>query len=432
MKRIFLASMLITAGLSLMAQNVDKAKDLLQKKKLPEARAQIDKALENPKRAKELETWYTKARIYIAISEDSIAKSGTPDAREQAFDALKTYISMDRKGNGKLIMFQLDQYRPLLEIYQGYYRDGAALYNSNNFKDAFTTFKKCLEVGDSMIANKWTSMTFDTSVILYTGISAERSNNKDTAAVYYAKLADRKVTGNGIAEIYKWLTDYYYQKQDTANTEKFIKLGKELYPNDSYWTNIELEMASNSGDKTAIYRKYDEMLIKEPTNYIYPYNYGVELYREIYAVDADKRPDSARSAELINKAEVMIRKSLELKPDYIPSNVVLGQILYNQAVEFSTRQRNFKPGIPNSKLTPEEIKQKEDLKAAMMKKFDEAIPYLEKVGDALGSQGKLKHEDRNSLKNAYDALIIIYDMKGNKEKKELYEEKYNNVDKVHN
>ena len=237
--------MLVTAGLSLMAQSVDKAKSSLEHKKLPDAKMQIDKVLENPKKANDAEAWYIKAKIYVAISKDSALSSTVPDAKEQAFAALKMYISLDKKDGGKLILMQIDQYKPVYDLYSDYYKAAAAFYNVNNFNDAFITFKKCLEVGDTLIANKWTTMKFDTSVVLYTGISAAQSNNKDTAAAYYTKLTDRKIVGPDKIQVYKWLTSYYYEKKDTANTQKFINLGKELYPNDNYWSNMELDIASN-------------------------------------------------------------------------------------------------------------------------------------------------------------------------------------------
>lgn len=447
MKRVFLASMLVTISLSLMAQNVERAKNLLEDKKLLLAKTQIDKTLENPKRAKDADVWYTKAKIYAAIANDSSIRGTVPDAREQAFDALKKYVDLDKNKQFQLLM---EQFKPAADIYYGYYTTAAAFYNSNNFKDAFTNFKKCLEVGDYVRSKEWKtapgsmySSVIDTNIVLYTGIAAEKTGNKDTAAAYYAQLADKKIVTENMVEVYKWLTEYYHQKQDIENTQKYINIGKELFPADSYWSNLELEIATNNKDKdkTALYKKYDEMMEKEPTNYIYPYNYGIELYKEAYETDSSKRP--ANPKELISKAELMMRKSLELKPDYLQANLVLGQILYNQAVEFNTQQRNIKLGVPNSKLTPEDIKQKEDLKAEMIKKFDEAIPYLEKVGNILASQGKLKGEDKRSLKDAYDLLTTIYDNKQTakdlseelkqsyKKKMEEYQDKFNNVDKEH-
>lgn len=426
MKRILLTSLLAVAGLGAFSQNVDRATNLLKDKKLQEAKTQIDKALANEKTAKNADAWYAKAKIYSEIANDSVMKSSVPDAREQAFDAIKKYVETDSKG--QMVMLQLEQYRPIMDIYQGYYKTGAAFYNSNNFNDAFENFKKCLEVSDYMIEKKWSNLALDTSVILYTGISAEKSNNKDTAAVYYSKLADAKVAGEGMAEIYKWLADFYNKKNDKEKAEKYLKTGAELYPDDTFWASMELEMAGNNTDKASLYKKYDEIIAKDPTNYIYPYNYGVELYRDAYADDASKRP--ANSKEMIVKAEELIKKSLELKPDNFQANLVLGQIYYNQAVDLSTQSRNLKPGT-NGKLSAEDQKKKDELKAEMLKKFDQAIPYFERVEKELASQGKLKMEEKRSLKDTYDLMATIYDNKGNKEKMKEYENKFNDVDKNH-
>ena len=76
-------------------------------------------------------------------------------------------------------------------------------------------------------------------------------------------------------------------------------------------------------------------------------------------------------------------------------------------------------------------KKKEELRKEVAKKFDEALPYFEKVDQILGGQGKLKMEDKQSLKDAYDLLIMIYENKDNKEKAAEYTEKFNTVDKKH-
>jgi hypothetical protein len=439
MKQILLVSYFLVAGLCSFSQNIEKAKGQLSDKKLSQAKSTIDKILTNEKNgernAKDPDVWYTKAKIYAAIADDSLLKSTVPDAREQAFAAIKKYEELDAKENknekSRLVMLQLEQYKPVMDIYQGYYRTGASYYNSNNFVDAFASFKKCLEVSDYMIQRKWSNLTLDTSVILYAGIAAEKTNNRDSAAYYYSQLADKKIVGDGMIEIYKWLADYYNQKGDIENTKKYLLYGMELYPKDNFWTSMELEIAGRNGDKETLYKKYDEMMGKEPDNYIYPYNYGVELYREAYLMDSSTQKRPANSEEMIARAGELIKKSIKLNPEYYQANLVMGQIYYNQAVDLSARQRNIKPGLPNSKLTPEEIKTKEDLRNQMMDKFSAAIPYLEEVEKALGNQGKLKQDDKRTLKDAYDLLITIHDNKENKDKMKEYEDKFNNVDKKH-
>jgi len=83
--------------------------------------------------------------------------------------------------------------------------------------------------------------------------------------------------------------------------------------------------------------------------------------------------------------------------------------------------------------TPDDAKKRGDLRAAVGKKFDEAIPYFEKVDQDLGSKGKFKQEEKGALKDAYDLLITIYETKGPtaKDKADAYTNKFNNVDKDH-
>ena len=133
---------------------------------------------------------------------------------------------------------------------------------------------------------------------------------------------------------------------------------------------------------------------------------------------------------MITKAITNIKKTLELKPDYAPANFVLGQVIYNQGVDLNAKAKEIKLP-PTGKLKPEDQKKKDEYKAEMMKKFDEAIPYFEKVDQLLGSQGKLKMDEKANLKDSYDLLITIYEQKGMKDKVKVYEEKFNNVDKGH-
>jgi hypothetical protein len=105
------------------------------------------------------------------------------------------------------------------------------------------------------------------------------------------------------------------------------------------------------------------------------------------------------------------------------------------------------------------LKKKEDLRVQTMQKFDQAVPYLTKVDEVLDSQGKLKMEDKDNLKNALDLLIIINEEKANQleqkkrqaeakkdaagvkaidadikkvqENVTRYTDKYNNIDKKH-
>ena len=425
MKRILIACMLVSTVSATYAQSAGKANDLLKQKKVEEAKAEIDKVMANEKNAKEADAWYAKSKVYDAVSSDAKLGAANPNAKSEAFEALKRYVELDTK---KLISLTIDNYGVPQDLYRSYFQSGATFYNNTNYADAYTSFKNCLEVSQYMHSKGWTNVALDTTVVLYTGVSAEKLNKKEDAALYYGKLADAKVSMENMVDIYKWLTDYYYQKKDAANAEKYLTLGESIYPKDAFWSAMKLDMARDKGDKQVLFTKYEDIISKDPSNYLYVYNYGIELYKEAYKEDAAQRP--ANSPELIEKAATNLKKALELKPDYAPANLVVGQLLYNQGVDMNAQMKMIKTPA-TGKLKPEDQKKKDDLKAGMLKKFDESIPYFEKVDQILGSQGKLKGEEKTNLKDAYDLLTTIYEQKNMKDKSKVYEEKFNNVDKTH-
>ncbi|HYC28665.1 MAG TPA: hypothetical protein VEB42_07610, partial [Chitinophagaceae bacterium] len=177
------------------------------------------------------------------------------------------------------------------------------------------------------------------------------------------------------------------------------------------------------GNKEELFKKYESTIASNPDNNLYRYNYAVELYQQGYNTDLSKRP--ANSAELISKAQEQVQAALKIKPDYSRAQLFAGQIAYNQGVDILNSAKEVKG------TTPADVKKKADLKAQAIAKFDEAVPYFMEVDKLLGSQGKLKMEDKSDLKEAYDLLITIYEQKNLKDKVKEYEDKFNNVDKIH-
>lgn len=420
MKRILFTALCFIMAAGLFAQKVEKAKDLLKANKLMEAKTEIDNFLAQEKNAKNADAWYTKAKIYNNISMDGSLKSQVPDARAQAFQALKKYTETDDK---MLIALQIDAYKPINDIYTGYYQDAANNFNSKNYEAAYTGFGNAIEVSQFMTSKGWINLKLDTNSVLYAGVAAEKMSKFDDAVKYYGQLAENKVKGEGFVEIYKWVANHYYEKKDMANAQKFIALGKEVYPTDTFWASLELDMAREGGNKDDLFKKYETTIAASPENHLYRYNYAVELYQQGYNTDASKRP--ANSAELIGKAQQQVKEAIRIKPDYSRAQLFAGQMAYNQGVDFLNAAKEVKG------TTPADVKKKADLKAQAIAKFDEAAPYFLEVDKLIGSQGKLKMEDKSDLKEAYDLLITIYEQKGQKDKVKEFEDKFNNVDKVH-
>ncbi len=411
------------AGLGLFAQNLDKAKDLLKANKIADAKTQIDGFLAVDKNQKNPEAWYYKLKIYNAIAAGTLSAQ-TPDARQQAFDALKKYVDLDDK---KLMLLQLDGYKPVNEIYSGFFAIGAADYNFAKFDSALTNFNGAIQISSYMNAKGWTTLKLDTTSTLYAGISAEKAGKKDTAAIYYSRLADdtiTKIANTNMIDIYKWLVDYYYNtKKDDGKTQKYLSIAEKVYPDDLFWPSTRLEILRAKGNKDSLFVEYDTIVAHFTKNYLFFFNFGLEMYQ--YASDTSSGHRPANSDALIAKAQIMLQKCLDIQPDYPQAALVLGQISYNQGVDLQASTKNI-PG-----KGPDDIKKRADLRIAAGKKFDEAIPFFEKVDQDLGTKGKLKMEEKSSLKDAYDLLITIYETKKVKDKEDAYTNKYNNVDKDH-
>jgi len=423
MKRMLLSLVLAVVCTGLFAQSVDKVKELLKANKLAEAKDEIDKTLLVDKNQKNAEAWYYKVKVYNAIAANDQLKTQYPDALLQSLAALKNYVQYDDK---KFALLVLDSYKPINEIYQGLFQTGANDYNAQKYADALVNFKGAIAAIGFMYKEGWIKQSMDSTATLYAGISAEKADKRDEAVIYYKTIADSGITkigGNDMAEIYKWLADYYTRKGDKENAAKYTAMGKQRYPNDIFYDELTLDALRKSGNKDSLFSEYEVINKEHPDSAIYFFNYGLELYQ--YATDTSTGKRVANSDDLIKKAQDRLLTSYKLNPNYPQTSLVLGQISYNEGVEFQIL------GKPKGNTNADELKKRQDYRAMSVKKFDEAIPYLEKVDQLLGSQGKLKKADKVALRDAYDMLITIYESRKDKPKIDAWTDKYNNVDKVH-
>jgi len=424
MKRILLSLLLAVVCSGLFAQSVDKAKDLLKANKFVEAKDEIDKSLLLEKYQKNAEAWYTKVKIYDTIGSNAQLKVQYPDALIESLDALKNYVKYADKKQALIIAE--DGYKPLNVIYPGLFQSGVTYYQAQKYDQSLVQFRSAVSAIDFMYRQGWIKQSMDSTSLLYAGISAEKAGKRDEALVFYKTIVDSGITrigGNDMAEIYKWLSDYYTRKGDKVEAAHYIALGKSKYPNDLFYDELSLDELRKNGPKDSLFAKYEQINLEHPDSSIYFFNYGLELYQ--YASDTSSGKKIANSDALIKKAQEKLLTCVKLNPGFPQAYLVLGQISYNEGVEYQLL------GKPKANTTPEELKQRQDDRALATKRFDEAIPYLEKVDQLLGSQGKLKKADKVALRDSYDMLITIYESKKDKAKIDSWTQKYNDVDKVH-
>lgn len=395
------------------SQTVDDIKDLIQKQQWDKAKTTVDAFLLKDKNATKWEGWWYKGYIYNELSKSDQFKNLVPDGRMEAFNAFKKYYELDPKA----ILATLEQHVRLFDIYSGYFDLAAAKFNEKKFDSAFLNFKNAYLL-ETYIASKgfeynnFKFPVFDTVLIQNIALSAYMSKNEDSAVNYYNIIIDQKISGKEYVDVYQFMVEYYNKKKDMINREKYLKLGRELYPKDDFWYLSELADA-NDKDKKLLFTKYEEVGAKYPDKYILFYNYAVELFN--YAYTSEVNP--ADYKDIQQKIEWAAKKSLEINPAYIDPNVILAMHYYNKAYDLQEEINKIKG------ITEADKKKKADGKAQVMVIVDELIQYALTAHNGFSAKTTLKANEKANYKKVTDYLTYGYEIKGLKDKAEEYKKK---------
>lgn len=420
MKKVILTTLIAAFTLSLSAQNLNKVKDMLKNNELDKAKAGIDQLLTNPKQQKNAEVWFTKAKIYGAIATNDQFKTLVPDGRADAFEAIKKAVEIDKTETTTFLT--LDNYKPVYDLYGGYFDQAAAQYNAEKYEDALSNFKKSSAVGEYIFSQGWGLAKLDTTLVYYSALAAMNAKKEDEAATAFQKLADAKIgTKAEHVTIYRFLAKYYLDKKDIPNMQKYIKQGVELYPKDDYLPLVEFDYLRNQGDKKAIYAKYEELIKSNPENFDMIVDYANELFNETHVSDVKDRP--ADYNDRVVKIETLYKQAIALKPDALEANLNLAKHYFNQALFIEEDANKIKS------TKPEDVKKKDELKAQVLSLCDKAIPPFEVVFNALDSKETLKLSEKSEYKSACNNLAYCYDRKKDKAKSDFYQKKYDEADK---
>jgi len=260
MKKLVLAVALLFSFSYLMAQDEEVIKLFVSQKQYEKAKEQVDKWLVQPKlKDKDKPTAYLwKLLVYSEISNDSALTTKYPDAAVQAAGALDQYMLLDPSMKAlKDGSFQ----QGIGNLYVYAFGKGKTFYDAKQWDSSFKYFSISQQYGNFLLANKLSTSTaaIDTLTVLYSGITAQNAQMLDSAAKYYAMIADIKASDKDYEDIYRFLIDYYSNKKDDVNFKKYLALAKELYPNDSaMWTQYEMDNMTSNTAITELVVKYQQ------------------------------------------------------------------------------------------------------------------------------------------------------------------------------
>jgi tetratricopeptide (TPR) repeat protein len=412
-----LAILTVVAG----AQTVDDAIKQLGKNN-DKAKEAIDKLTADPN-SKNADAWYAKAQIYNTLATDDKFKTSVPDAYDQAFQAFQKAYDIDP--NNKRML--LDLYKTGFIAYEGIANKAAAAYQANNMAAAFDAYKKAIDYGDYLKSKNlsysgYSVPKLDTGMVFMAGYTAMKQDKTDEAAKYFSKIADAKIGKEQDYVIpYQFLSYQYKAKKDEANFRKYVDLGRQVYPKDPYFITIKLDWARDNNNYPDLFNAYEELIAMQPDSLNSVLAYASEMFDYLYIKNSDKKP--ADYDAVAAKIESNIKKTLAKDYEPLSSNLILGQLYYNQGLDMVTESDKIKG------TKPEDLKKKKDLKASAVVKYDLAIPYTEKVTSILEQKGvaSLNAKEKHTLKNMYIMLGDMYTAKGNKVKSDEYDKKYSSL-----
>ena len=413
MQRFLLSLLIILSSSGLFAQTIEDIEAQFGKGELDKAKTSVDAFLAKEKNQSKADGWWYKALIYNEIAKSEKYKSLAPDGRMEAFNAFKKYYELDPKS----IRATLEQHVRLFDIYNGYFDIGVTSFGASKFDEAYTGFKNALMVeeyvsGKGFEYNGFRFPTFDTTLIQNIALSAYRAKKEDDAAVYFKKIADQRIAGKDNVDVYQLLVEYYAKKNDKVNKEKYLQIGRELFPADDRWYQIELDEV-DAKDKKALFAKYEELMPKYPDKYLMSYNYAVELFNYTYA--GDTKPADYKETQ--KKIESVLKSTMAANKSYPEANVLMSRHYYNVLYDLQDEMQAVKG------TTAADKKKKDDLKLKMNESADQLILYSQAAYDLYSAKPTLKAGEKGNYKVVAGYLSTAYDVKGDKVKADEYRKK---------
>ncbi|MBL7751870.1 MAG: hypothetical protein JNN29_10805 [Chitinophagaceae bacterium] len=426
MQKFTLTALLAFFAVMVFGQKIDDIKEAIGKQDWTKAKDMVDKYMANEKSMKKNEgIWYYKSVVYNEVSKDA-ALAGLlngADGKWEAFEAYKKHLEIDPKN----ILGTLEQNVRLFDIYNGYFSLAVNDFNNKTFEGALVNFKKAWEV-EKYIQSKgfvynngqsdFSFPAFDTSMVQNIASAAYNAKKVDEAVGYYSQIADAKIGGPDYMNIYQFLVEHYMEKGDKANTEKYLSLGQQLYPENYYWIQVQVDEAGET-DMPKRFAKYEEVSKKYPGNYFLLYNYAVELFN--FAYTSDTKP--ADYKQIQTKIEETLNAALAAKQqtDGHEANVLMARHLYNLTFDMQEEQRLIKG------QTPADQKKRNDLRDKINQKFDVLLPYALASYDYYEHKSDIKASEKGSWKLIAEIVSACYDAKKMPEKADEYRDKMKKI-----
>jgi Tfp pilus assembly protein PilF len=307
---LFVSLFITTACLS-QPRPVKNAESQLSKNNISLAKETIDEALNDPKAQEDGRSYLIKAKIYMAIfaSEDPQVKALHPDPLNVALKAIEKSGTLP-KVNPAMVKAEI------MMLAGHFFNSGAINFDKGNHSRA------SLDLEQSFLLNKEHLNSIDTVNLFYAGISAQNAGEFDRAEGFYNQLMELNYIK---PDLYSQLASLYTTQKDVDNAVKYIKLGREKFPDNLQLIFNEINVYLTAKDNDKAQEALALAISKDPEN---PNLYFVMGSNFNSMIDEAKTDEERVFA--YNEAEKAYLGALEIDPDYFDATFNLGVLYFNE------------------------------------------------------------------------------------------------------
>jgi tetratricopeptide (TPR) repeat protein len=359
---------LVAATMVAFAQKpkIEKAKALLDKNEIAEAKSIIDAAVDFDKTKDKVKTWYYRGLIYEAInnSEDPSVQNLSDNAFEEAVEAFKKVKEMEGE-NGTYFIFAEQQ---LNSLYSSAFNTAAEAYQNEEYQKAIDHFEKVKSIYPD-----------DTTAWMYTGYAANQVGNIDLAMENFEYLAENKMADVNVHR--NIIYTYRAVEKDTAKAISAAERAREQFPDDPDLKQDEITLLIIANETEAAKEKIQAAIDKNPDDHVLYYEMG-------YLYDA---------SDELDKAIEWYKKAIDKNPEYFDALYNLGVDYYNKGADILHQAQEM--DLDTYKKEGKKVEEQAN------EVFKQALPYFERA-----------HEVRPDDVGTLETLQTLYSLMKNYEK----------------
>lgn len=350
---VLVIAVLMSAATFAQKGSVTKAEAYLAKPDYVSAKAEVDVAIADPKKAEKSRTWFTTGKVYqaIATSEDESTKAIDPEALAKAVNAYNKVLEMEKDNSSYYLISTTN----LDQMWGNFLNAGGTAYGEEDFDLALSLFEKALLVKEN-----------DSTTLFYAGVAAQQGGDTDKTLKYYYQMIDADIAS---ADVYSSVIYYERQNENNEKALEVTRAGKEKFPTDSRFGQEEISLLLTMDKMDEAKEQLVKAIEADPENVNLHLNLGV-LYDNLgSALMSEGKKEEARVN--FDKAKECYLNAIKVDPDSYIANFNAGVIYVNLAKEYYDEARDM------------DLKSYQKYGEAKIKKGDEilkqGLPYMEKA-----------------------------------------------------